>query len=122
MVAVEALHFVEHRDGRPYRVERVQKGRHDSVADRLDHGAVVGGRHILKPVEMLLHQREGVEVTDPVVQRGRPLQVGEQQRDVLDADPLGGPDHLGPEQGAEGLGGEQSLAVEKRREMKGRMP
>ena len=35
---------------------------------------------------MLLHEREGIEVADPVVKRRRALQIGEQQSNVLDAE------------------------------------
>ena len=49
---------------------------------------MVADGHALQPLEMLLHEREGVQVADPIVERGRALQVGEEERDVLDADPL----------------------------------
>ena len=67
-------------------------------------------RHLAQPVEMLLDQLERVEVADPLVERGRSLDVGEQQGDVADRQTLGTADDLGAEQVPEGLAGQQMLA------------
>ena len=61
---------------------------------------------------MLLHQLEGVEIADPLVEGGRPFDVGEQDGDVADREALGTTDHLGAEQALEGLAGQQMLAGE----------
>src|SRR6185437_1790144 len=76
---------------------------------------------ILQAFEMLLHEREGIEVADAIVESRRPLDVSEQQRDVLDADALARSDHLGPEEVAEGLGGEQTLAGQERQKLDRRL-
>ena len=98
---VESGDLAAHVERRLHRVGGIEERRHDRIADRLDDRAVVADRHVLQPVEMLLHEREGVQVADPVVERGRALQVGEEKRDVLDAEPLVAADHLGAEEVAE---------------------
>ena len=61
---------------------------------------------------MLLDQLEGVEIADPLIERGRSPDVGEQQPDVADREALRATDHLGAEQALERLAGEQVLAGE----------
>ena len=87
-------------------------GGHDRVADGLHHRAAVAHGGLAQPVEMLLDQLEGVEIADPLVERGRALDVGEQERDVADREALRATDHLGAEQALERLAGEQVLAGE----------
>ena len=87
-------------------------GGHHRVADRLHYRAAVGDGGLAQPVEMLLHQLEGVEIADPLVEGGRPFDVGEQDGDVADREALGTTDHLGAEQALEGLAGQQMLAGE----------
>src|SRR5216684_5199264 len=66
---------------------------------------------------MLLHERKGIEIADAIVEGRGTLDVGEQQRDVLDADALAPSNHLGPEEVAKGLGGEQALASKEGQEL-----
>jgi hypothetical protein len=47
------------------------------AADRLDDGAAVARGDLAQPLEMLLHQGEGVEVADPIIELGGALEVGE---------------------------------------------
>ena len=63
---------------------------------------------------MLLDELEGVQIADPLIERGRSSDVGEQERDVADRDALGAAHDLGTEQAAERLAGEQVLAGEIR--------
>src|SRR5262249_14915839 len=89
--------------------------------DGLDDGAMVADGDVLQTLEMPLHQREGVEIADAIVEGGGTLEVREQQRDVPDADALARLDHLVAEEVAEGLRGEQALAGEERDEADGRL-
>jgi len=85
------------------RIRRIKESSHDCIADRLDDRAIVADGHALQLLEMLLHQRESVQVADPVIERGRTFQVGEEERDILDADSFVAADDLGAEKVAEGL-------------------
>ena len=60
----------------------------------------------------------GVEVADPLVERGRALEIGEHQRHVENRDAFGRADHLRAEEIAEGLGHQQPLAGQICRETK----
>ena len=109
---VEALGGGAHVERGGDSVGGVGVGGHDRVADRLHHRTAMADRRLAQPVEMLLHQLVGVEVADALVERGRALDVGEQDRDVADREPLRAADDLGAEQAAKGLAGEQVLAGE----------
>ena len=59
---------------------------------------------------MLAHQRIGVEIAEPLVHRGRTLQISEQQGDLPDAEAFPFVDALRAEQAPKGLPGEQHTA------------
>ncbi len=63
---------------------------------------------------MLLDQLEGIQIADPLIERGRSPDVREQERYVADREALGAADHLGPKQAPERLAGEQMLAGQVR--------
>ena len=68
-------------------------------------------------VEMRAHQIEGGEIADPLVERGRTLEVGEQEGQRRDLEALVDIEIVGLEDVAEGLvrehplGGEERLAL-----------
>ena len=55
-------------------MRRVAESRHDGIADRLNDRAIVAHGHVMQTVEMLLHQRKGVEVADPFIECGGALE------------------------------------------------
>ena len=67
-------------------------------------------------LEVLLHQRECVEIADAVIERRRALEIREQEGDLAHADAFAGADDLGAEQVSECLRGEEPLAGEERQE------
>jgi hypothetical protein len=107
---IERGDLASHVDRRLNGVGGIEEGRHDGVADRRDDRTMMAGRDALQLLEMLLHEREGVQVANPVAERGRALQIGEEQRDVLHADSLVAADHLGAEEVAKGLRREELLS------------
>ena len=112
LVLVEAFDGAAHLERRADRERRVRIGGHDRIADGLhDRPAMAHGR-LAQQVEMLLDQLEGVQIADPLIERGRSPDVREQERDVADREALRATDHLGTEQAPERLAGEQVLAGE----------
>ena len=63
---------------------------------------------------MRLHEVERDEVADPLVERGRALQVGEQEGEAGDLQALVDVERVGPVDVAEGLVGEQALRGQER--------
>ena len=63
---------------------------------------------------MRAHQIEGGEIADPLVQRGRALEVGEQEGQRGDLQPLVDVEIVGLEDVAEGLVGQHPLGGEER--------
>ena len=63
---------------------------------------------------MLLHEVERVQVADALVERGRALEVGEEQREPPDRQALAGDDRLGVEEVEERLVREQLGAGQER--------
>src|SRR5262245_62023804 len=88
LAAVEPGDLRTHGQRRGDSIRRVQEGRHDGVADGLDDGAMAADGDVLQALEMALHQGEGVEIADAIVEGRGALEVGEQQGDFLDADAL----------------------------------
>ena len=98
LALVEALGGVAHLQRGGDGAGGIGVGGHDRVADGLHHRTAMADGGLAQPVEMLLDQLEGVEVADALVEGGRALDVGEQDRDVADREALRAADHLGAEQ------------------------
>ena len=114
VLGVEGAHRLAHAQRRGHRPVRGRKRRHDRVADRLDDGAGLGGDDLVQHPEMRPHQVEGDEVADPIVEFGRALQVGEQEGQAGDLEPLVEVERVGSVDVAEGLVGQQPLRGQER--------
>ena len=93
---------------------RPDECRHHGIADRLHHGALLRGDDLQQRMEVRAHQIEGGEVADPLVQRGRALEVGEQERQRRDLETLVDIEIVRLEHVAEGLVGQHPLGGEER--------
>ena len=68
----------------------------------------------LQHLEMRPHHVEGDEIADPLVELGRAAQIGEQEGQAGDLQPLIDVERIGPVEVAERLVGEQPLGGEER--------
>ena len=71
LAPVECGNVRPHRKRRRDRIGGSEEGRHDGITNRLDDRAVVTDRDLLQTIEMLLDQRESIEIADAVVERCR---------------------------------------------------
>src|ERR1700687_4438745 len=94
--------------------DRSRERRHDRVADRLDHGAGLGGDDLVEDAEMRPDQIERREIADPLVQLGRAFEIGEQKGQAGDFQSLMRVDRVGTINVAEGLVGQQTLGGQER--------
>ena len=85
---VDFAHGLAHPHRRAQRPVRRREGRHHRVADRLHHRAALGRDRGDELAEMAAHEIEGGEVADPVVERGRAPEVGEQDGEARDLEAL----------------------------------
>ncbi len=76
----------------------------------LTSGAGVRRDDLPEVAEVQPHEVERLQVTDPLIQRGRSLHVGEEQGEVADDQALAGDDRLFGEEVEEGLVGEDLRA------------
>ena len=74
----------------------------------------LGRDDLVQHAEMLAHQVEGDEIADPLVELGRALEVGEQEGEAGDLQPLVDVERVGAIDVAEGLVGEQALGGQER--------
>ena len=74
----------------------------------------LGGDDLVQRAEMRAHQVEGDQVADPLVELGRALEVGEQEGEAGDLEPLVDVERVGAVDVAEGLVGEQALGGQER--------
>ena len=111
---VEPAHRLAHAQRRGQRTVGRQEGRHHRIADGLDHGAAFGRDDLVQRAEMLAHQVEGDQVADPLVELGRALEVGEQEGEAGDLQPLVDVERVGAVDVAEGLVGQQALGGQER--------
>jgi hypothetical protein len=68
-------------------VRRRERRRH-GVADGLHDRAALGHDRRQKLAKAAAHEIEGGEIPDPVVERGRAAEVGEEDREACDLEPL----------------------------------
>ena len=97
-------------DGAVGRRER----RHHRIADRLHHRARLRGDDLVQHVEVRPHEVEGDEIPYPLVELGRAAQVGEEEGQAGDLQPLVDVERVGAVDVAEGLVGEQPLGGQER--------
>ena len=69
---------------------------------------------VVQHVEMLAHEIEGDEIADPFVELGRTLEIGEQEGQARDLQPLISVERVGAVDVAESLVGQQSLGGQER--------
>ena len=111
---VQLAHRVAHPERRGDRAVGRRERRHHSVADRLHHRARLRRDDLVQHAEMRPHQIEGDEVPDPLVERGRAAQVGEEEGQAGDLQPLVDVERVGAVDVAERLVGEKPLGGEER--------
>ena len=111
---VERAHRLAHAQRRRHRAVGRREGRHHRVADRLHHRAGLGRDDLVQHAEMRAHEVVGDEIADPLVELGRALEVGEQEGEAGDLQPLIDVERVGAVDVAEGLVGEQPLGGEER--------
>src|SRR6516165_6661831 len=85
---VELTHRSAHFQARHQRVFGTNERRHHRIADGLHHGTFLRRDDVEQRAEMRAHQIERGEVPDPLIERSRPLQVGEQESQRGDLQPL----------------------------------
>ena len=72
------------------------------------------GDDLEQRIEMRAHEIEGGEIADPLVERGRALEIGEQEGQRGDLEPLVDVEIVGLEHVAEGLVRQHPLGGEER--------
>ena len=82
--AIEVLRVVVDCERGAHRLGRIAERRHHRVADSFDDAAAVALNPLGEKGEMVAHQTERGGVAEFVVEAGRALQVGEQDRDAAD--------------------------------------
>ena len=105
MRIVEAAHGLTHAQRRGKPAVGRREGCHDGIPYRLDHGAALGGYALLQQAKMLAHHVEGGKVANPLIEFHRALEVGEQEGEAGDFEPLVNVKRSGPIDVAEGLVG-----------------
>jgi hypothetical protein len=66
------------------------EGCHHRIADRLHDSARLGGNNLIEDLEMGSDQVKGDQIADPLIELGRALEVGEQESQAGDFEPLFG--------------------------------
>ena len=112
--SVERVHRGAHAQARNDRMFGLDERRHHGIADRFDDGALFRRDDFQQRVEMRAHQIERGEIADPLVQRGRSLQIGEQEGQRRDLEALIDAEIVGLEHVAEGLVRQHPLGGEER--------
>ena len=111
---LERVHRVAHAQRRGERAVGRRERRHHRVADGLDHRAGLRRDDLVQHAEVLAHQIVGDDVADPLVKLGRALEVGEQERQARDLQPLIDVERVGAIDVAERLVGQQPLGGQER--------
>src|ERR1700719_3454912 len=89
-----AAHVIEVAHGLPHaqcggdRPVGGREGRHNGVADGLDDSTRLGGDDLVEYAEMVFDHVEGDQIADPLVKLGRAFEVGEQESQAGDLEPL----------------------------------
>src|SRR6516165_5036118 len=111
---VELTHRSAHFQARHQRVFGTNERRYHRIADGLHHGTFLRRDDVEQRAEMRAHQIERGEVPDPLIERSRPLQVGEQESQRGDLQPLIDIEIVGLEDVAESLVGQHALCRKER--------
>ncbi len=101
--AVEGCDLALDVDGGLHRLGRGDEGRHDCIADGFDDGAFVVADDFCHEGKVIAHQVIGAGIADRLIERGRALEVAEQQGDAADRDLIARAQHVVGEEVAEGL-------------------
>ena len=107
MRCIQAAHGLAHAQRSGERAVGRGEGCHDSIPDRLDDRAALGGHALVQDAEMLAHNVEGDQIADPLVEFRRALKVGEQEGEAGDFQPLVNVERVGAIDVAKGLVGQQ---------------
>ena len=113
-VGIERVHGGAHPQAGDDGVFGPYEGRHDRIADRLHHRPLLRSDDLQQRTEMGAHQIEGREIADPLVQRGRSLEVGEKEGQRRDLEALVDVEIVGLEDVAKGLVGQHPLGGDER--------
>src|ERR1700724_528522 len=111
-LGAEIAHRLAHADRSGNGAVRRLEGRHHGIADGLHDGPSFGGDNLLQQPEMLVDEIEGDEVADALIERGRVLEIAEQESQAQDLEALADGERFGPVDVAEGLIGEETLCGE----------
>ena len=84
VLAVELADFLQDLERGCHGVDRPGECRHYGVADCFHDGTVMPMGDCVEKREMLPDQGIGIEVSEPLVERGRTLQVSEEERHLPD--------------------------------------
>ena len=103
---IEIAHRFPHAECGGERPVGGRKGRHHRVADGLDDGAGLGRDNLVEHAEMGFDQIEGDQIADPLVKLRRAFEVGEQEGQAGDLEPLLDVDRVGPVDVSEDLVGQ----------------
>jgi hypothetical protein len=113
-LGVDARHLLAHAQRRRHRAVWRRERRHDRVPDRLDDRPGLRRHDLLQDVKMLAHDIVGDEIADPLIERGRALEIGEEERKARDLEPLIDIEEIGAIDVAKRLVGQEALCGEER--------
>ena len=111
---LDAGHRIAHAQRRGERSIRRRKRRHHGIADRLHHGARFRRHDLMQETKVRAHQVIRHKVADPLIKRGRALEVGEQEREARDLEPLVHVERIGAIDVAKRLVREQTIGRQER--------
>ena len=111
---IELCHRRAHTQTRRKGMVGLDEGRHHGVADGFDHRAFFRRDDFQQRLKMRAHQIKRSEIADPLIQRGRALQIGEQEGQRGDLEPLVDTEIVGLVDVAKRLVGQHPLGGEER--------
>src|SRR5262245_5606157 len=91
----EVAHRLAHTKRRGDGSVRGRECRHHRITAGLDHRTRLSRNNFVQHPEMCSYELEGYEVANSLVELGRASQVGEQERQAGDFEPLIKVDHVG---------------------------
>src|SRR3954451_10114527 len=113
-LGAEIAHRLAHPDRRSNGAVGRLEGRHDGIANGLNHRPPFGCDDLLQQPEMLVDEIEGREITDALIKLGGILEIAEQESQAQDLEPLADGEPVGPVDIAKRLVGEETRSRENR--------
>src|SRR6185312_13885587 len=87
-LGIEGPHRLADAQRRGHRAVGCWEGRHYRVTDRLDDSPGLAGDDLVEDAEMRPDQIKGGEIAYPLIQLGRAFEIGEQESQAGDLQPL----------------------------------